>query len=650
MIRIPAQSPIGVHRLAMAAFLAVGLAAAGPGAVAGSAAAPGVKRAQRLDGPGRRPAEAGPARSAERVVIQNGRDLVLLVTVQPGDTYISLGGRYLADLRELPELRSRNGDRLPPAGGTVIVPYSSLNDEHKVKAILDLYPGDGPRDGTWVHRVGAGRQQASDESLWSLSLWLTGSGENFGTLADRNGIPGLIPSSGQEIVVPAELLQPPFARLAAAQAPEGQAAPPAEEEDSSDDFTEVPSDVEPGSAAPTLPPSGPATDPSGQLTYGTDADGAFGGYRLKSGEALYSTVMRFTGRVDGHEVNDLARSIAARSGIKDLTGIPIGYRVKIPLEDLLPEYLPGQDPRRLAWEKGRQKTARYTNPSRSRNLEGVTVILDAGHGGRDRGAAHNGVSEHEYVYDVMCRIKALLEQDTAARVLTTIKDRKEGYRIRDSVVLARNQAEVLLTDPPFPLTNPYAGVNLRWYLTNSYFRRLVAEGSDPLKVVFTSLHADARHPGMGGAMVYVPGEEYRRGRYGYSGPVYARTRESREAPYVSFTRAERERSEGLSRQFAGALIKSFRRSGVSVHPFDPVRERIVRRRRSWVPAVLRCSEVPVEVLVEVSNLNNVPDSRLLSDPAYRQRVADAYVDALHLYYGEAAPRPSLSTLATSGGR
>jgi N-acetylmuramoyl-L-alanine amidase len=636
-------------RITLAAACAACLAAAETGAAAGTAPPSGAQPAHRLDAPGRSAAGAAPVRLTERAVLQNGRDLSLEVPVRPGDTYASIGQRYLADLRELASIRSWNGDRLPPVGGTVVLPYASLNDEHKVKALQDLYPGDGPRGGNWVHRVGSGRQQASEESLWSLSLWLTGRGENFGALADRNGIPGLIPSSGQEIVVPAGLLLPPFARLAAAQASTGQAASSTEGEVSSDDFTEVPSEAEPGPAPSALPPQGPATDASGQLTYGADEVGAFGTYRLKRGEALYSVVMRFTGRVDSQEVNELAQAVAARSGIRDITGIPIGHRVKIPFDDLLPEYLPGQDPRRQAWEKSQQKSARYTNQTRSRNLEGVTVILDAGHGGRDRGAAHNGVSEHEYVYDILCRIKARLEEDTAARVLTTIKDRVEGYRIRETVRLNRNGAEVLLTDPPYSLMDPYAGVNLRWYLTNSYFRRLVAEGSDPLKVVFTSLHADARHPGLGGAMVYVPGEQYRRGRYGYTGPVYARTRESRDAPYVSFTRAERERSEGLSRQFAVALVKSFRRAGVSVHPYDPVRERIVRRRRSWVPAVLRCSEVPVEVLVEVSNLSNLPDSRLLSDPVYRQSVADAYVDALHLYYGGSASRPPTTRMVTSRG-
>ena len=614
---------LGLHRLAAAAALAACLTVA--------------------------PAGAGPLPPGERAVLENGKDLALEAPVRAGDSYVSLGHRYLADLRELAQVRSRNGDRLPAAGGVLLVPYASLNDDYKVKVILDLYPGDGPRDGAWVHRAGAGRQRASEESLWSLSLWLTGRGENFAALADRNGLPGLIPSQGQEIVVPAELLLPPFARLAASPLADGRIAPPADGDVTSDDFTEVPPDAEPGPGPPAGPPRGPVTDATGQLTFGADAAGAFGKYRLKRGEALYSVVMRFTGRVDSHDVNDLALAIAARNGIQDVTDIPTGYGVKIPLDDLLPEYLPGQDPRRQAWEKSRQKIARYTNPSRSRNLDGVTVILDAGHGGRDRGAAHNGISEHEYVYDVLCRIKARLEEDSAARVLTTVKDRKEGYRIRESSRLVRNKAEVLLTDPPFPLTEPFISVNLRWYLTNAHFRRLVSEGSDPLKIVFTSLHADARHPGLGGAMVYVPGEAYRRGRYGYTGPVYARTREAREHPYVSFTRAERERSEGLSRQFASALVKAFRGGGVAVHPYDPVRERIVRRRRSWVPAVLRCSEVPVQVLVEVSNLSNRADSLLLADPAYRQKVADAYVEALHLYYGEPPPRPPASRMVTSRG-
>jgi len=570
--------------------------------------------------------------------------LFLEAPVRPADSYATIGQRYLTDLRELQAVRRLNGETLP-AGGRIRIPYAALDDAIKVRLIGDLFPADAPRDGAWVHRVGAGRIAASDESLWNLALWLTGRGENFEALADENGIPNLIPDAGLEIVIPGALLLAPFARLAGVEPGAAQPERSDQSEEGEDDFTEAPAAPEeeeegpPPSELPRVPPAEGAE----RLSYGHDAAGRFAAYRLKRGEALYSAVVvRYTGRVDAPDVNDLAVQIARRSGIRDVTDIPVGFKVKIPLELLLPEYLPRDDARRQAWERSQAEVARYTNQARSRNLQGVAVILDAGHGGRDRGAAHNGLWEHDYVYDILCRIKALLENETGARVLSTIKDRKEGFAIHDTARLRRNRAEVLLTDPPFPLNERAPGVNLRWYLANAYLRHLIADGQDPGKVVFTSLHADARHPSLGGAMLYVPGEEFRRGRYGHTGAVYVKHREVREQPYVSFTRAERERSEGLSRQLAGRLVGAFRRHGVAVHPYGPVRERIIRRGRSWVPAVLRCNEVPVELLIEVSNLSNPSDSRLLSDPAYRQKVAEAYVDALQSYYGEPTrpPRPA----------
>jgi len=647
--------------LAVAAVVGSHLAARPAAASGASGRSPrDPKPATRVDRPASAAASAelrlGPGESA---VLRSGRDLVLEVRIGPRDTYASLGQKYLVDLRSLDAVRSLNGDRLPAPGGRVAFPYESLNDDYKVRVFSSLFPADGPRGGAWVHRVGAGRLRAPEENLWRLALWLTGRGENFSALADTNGMPDLTPRHGQEIVVPVSLLLPPFARLAGANAATAQPLSPGPSagategrgDEDEDDFTEAPPDSEPAEAGPSvpLPPAeAPMAEGADQLTYGSDGEGRFASYHLKRGEALYSAVVvRYTGQVDAQDVNDLARRIAARSGIRDVTGIPVGFKVKIPLDELLPEYLPREDPRRQAWERSQAEVARYTNRARSQNLQGVAVILDAGHGGRDQGAAHNGIWEHDYVYDILCRIKERLEKDTGARVLPTIKDRQEGYAIKDSARLTRSQAEVLLTDPPFPLRQAVPSVNLRWYLSNSYYRRLLAEGTDPLKVVFTSLHADARHPSLGGAMIYVPGEEYRRGRYGHDGPVYASHREVREQPYVTFSRAERERAEGLSRQFAEALLTAFRRQGVSVHPYGPVRERIIRRRRSWVPAVLRCNEVPVEVLIEVSNLSNPADSRLLADPAYRQRVADAYVEALQRYYG-GSPAPAPGGLSSKG--
>ncbi len=563
------------------------------------------------------------------------------------------------DLRGLEALREANGETLPPVGGRVAIPYAVLNDDTKLRVIHDLFPADLARPGQWVHRAGWGRLSADEESLWNLALWMTGRGENASILAERNHLPGPGLRSGEAILIPGEILLPPFAALtgskpAAAEPSRGSApaatTPPSEEGEQDDEFTEAPAapEAEQGEAPPAPSIPLPPAEGADQLHYGRDSEGAYAAYRLKRGEALYSAVVvRYTGRVDAQEVNDLARAIAKRSAVGDVTDIPIGYRIKIPLDLLLAEYLPPTDPRRLAWERARAEVARYTNQARSRNLQGVAVILDAGHGGRDQGAAHNGLWEHDYVYDILCRIKARLEGETGARVFPTIRDRKEGYAIHDTRRLSHSRAEELLTDPPFALKQPTPGVNLRWYLANSTYRRLQAEGQDPEKVVFASLHADARHPSLAGAMVYVPGEEFRRGRYGHGGAVYARYREVRGQPYVSFSRPEREQAEGLSRQFAATLVGAFHRQGVAVEPYRPIRAQIVRRGRSWVPAVLPCNEVPVEVLFEVSNLSNVADSRDLAEPSYRPRVADACVDALRAYY-DAPSRPPRT--AASRGR
>jgi N-acetylmuramoyl-L-alanine amidase len=609
-------------------------------------------------------------RPGEMAIMGMDGGLALQLRVPPEGLSDAWLARYLPGPRAVADFRRSLGTRTPPAGQSLLVPLARLDGELRVRVVRAIFPAGAPRDGDWVHRVGDRRQEAGRDGLDRIAIWYTGRSANARRLAEGNRLAGDGLRPGQEIVIPHSLLLPAFARRAAVLGPASVAMAPANEAspaaaaappsgatapDTSrapeDDFTEAPAGAEEeegpvlGAPGPFAPP--PMAEGANDLTYGSDSAGRYAIYRLRKGEALYSTVVvRFTGRIDVQEVNDLAAKIARRSRIADVTNIPIGFKVKIPLDDLLPEYLPRDDARRQAWERSHAQVARYTNLARSHDLEGVAVILDAGHGGRDIGASHNGVEEHDYVYDLMCRIKAVLERRTHARVLPTIRDRRDGYAVRDSELLARSQSEVLLTNPPFPLNRSVPSVNLRWYLSNAMYRSLVGEGFDPLKVVFTSLHADARHPSLGGAMVYVPGEEYRRGRYGSTGELYARYREAREEPFISFSREERERSEGLSRQLAGVLIDSFHAAGVAVHPYGPVRERIIRGGRAWVPAVLRCNAVPVENLIEVSNLSNPADARALKSPAYRQKVAEAYVDALMRYFAAPSAAPAEPAAAT----
>jgi N-acetylmuramoyl-L-alanine amidase len=76
--------------------------------------------------------------------------------------------------------------------------------------------------------------------------------------------------------------------------------------------------------------------------------------------------------------------------------------------------------------------------------------------------------------------------------------------------------------------------------------------------------------------------------------------------------------------------------GLPVHPFSPVRDKIIRNGGQWVPAVLRYNHVPAKMLLEVCNLNNEQDRRLLQTRVYRQKVSEAIVQGLLAYYGQDA--------------
>ncbi len=528
-----------------------------------------------------------------RIFLSEENALFLEVLRHDSDSDEDVARRVMRDPARWEVVKSFNPEPPKrPAKRYVVVPYEDLREAYQYLTIARLFPEDRLEGEYWLHPVGRGRIPMAAESLWHLALWFTGDGKNFQAIAEMNGLRDLTPISGQVLKIHRSLLLPIFALV-----------PPTE---------------------------------AGDLSFGRDEQGEYGAYRLKKGEAIYSSVVvRFTGLLDADDVNQMASLVARRSGIEDVSSLAVGYQVKIPRESILPEFLPPGDLRRIEFELSRREVERFKNQAISRDLEGVTVILDSGHGGRDIGASRNGVWESDYVYDVLCRIKARLEKNTAAQVLTTIRDTQYGFRVFETHGIPLNQSESILTTPPLRLASSApndVGVNLRWYLSNSYLRSLRRKGVDPDKVVFASLHADSLHPSLRGTMIYVPGEKYRAKTYGFNGASYRARREVREKSHVSFTREQRQKSEGLSREFAAHLLKALKQRGARIHPYQPVRDRIIRRTRPWVPAVLRCNEVSVQILLEVCNINNPADARTLTDPAFRQKIADAFVDALLSYY------------------
>jgi N-acetylmuramoyl-L-alanine amidase len=520
------------------------------------------------------------------------RGIMVEAVPRRGEGLSTFARRLCGDERLAPQVAEVNGGATNLlAGVRYAVPFSLLSQEMQLKAAKALFAADrGQADG-WRHQVrGVGPLQR--ENLWRLAEWFTGTGENFRAIREYNDLPDEDVAKGTAVTIPAELLLPAF-----------RAALPVAEK-------------------PFL------------LDYGTDKEGEYAIYRLRPGEALYSSVVvRFTGRVFAADVNALASQIARRSGIRDVTDIPIGYRVKIPFDMLQPEYLPEGHAKRKEYEESLRASARFSNQIKVRGLAGITVVLDAGHGGQDVGASLGGVWESLYVYDIAMRVKHVLETQTAARVLVTTRDGGE-FRVQETDVLPFSRAHSVLTTPPYPIADPKIGVNLRWYLANSLFRKTVKMDKDPQKVVFLSIHADSLHPSLRGVMAYIPAADMRGGSFGKNGAVYASRKEVQESPRVDFARHDRVRSEGLSRQLANQIVAAFQKGGLTVHPFKPVRDKIIRNNGEWVPAVLRYNSIPAKILLEVCNLANDQDRKLIQTRAFRQQVAEAVVRGLLAYYGQ----------------
>ncbi len=540
--------------------------------------------------------------------------LFLEVLPRPREGLLSLAERLCGSSDRAPELvRANDGSDRLLRGIRYRIPSTCLSLDRRIEVLELLFPGDASDEDGWRHQVPAKVEETGrPATLWSIAETFTGRGANYVHLRTANKLSDETVEPGQTIVIPEAILLPVFRR---------------------------------GTGSVRLVSS---RRRSAELDYGRDGQGDYAIYRLRSGEALYtSVVVRFTGRLFAADVNPLAGEIAERSGIADVTDIPVGYEVKIPFEYLSPEYLPWDHPDRQRYEANRDELLRYENTVEALDLQDVVVVLDAGHGGRDVGASTHGVWESLYVYDIMLRTKRLLEQRTAARVLTTTRD-GGSYEIVDRDVLPYSKGHRVLTDPPYSIEQAKIGTNLRWYLANDIFRRERARVGDAKRIVYVSIHADSLHPQVRGAMVYVPGLLPIPNSYGKSGTVYTSRAEVRAQPRVSFSRRERVESEGLSRDLAQHIIESFARGGLAIHPNKPVRDRIVRRRGTpWVPAVLRYNEIPTKVLVEVCNLSNKEDRRLIQTRAYRERVAESLADGLLGYFGHGRLQTMDSKVAES---
>jgi len=551
-----------------------------------------------------------------------------MVPVRPGDGWISLAKRYSGTTATAPQLHRANPKLKHPLRDRKIrVPIELLRADLRLKAAKALFPTDHRTRLGYRHWILAPFGENSESWKW-LGLFFCGKdqSQNLKRANPEMSRHGL--RRARPFHIPERLLLPIFRELPLKVFP-----------------TPTPSPTPQPTATPQrlTTPIASTLPPSGALEYGVDAQGAYAVYRLHRGEALYSAVVvRFTGQLHAKQVRATAVEIARRSGIPDVTDISVGHPIKIPLDLLLPQYLPPDNPRRLAWEKRQKELAGFLEVVRDEDLSGVQIILDAGHGGADTGAVVGGTWESTYVYDILCRVRQRLKEHTRAQVWTTTEDSSRSFSIPQSNRLKQDRDQMLLTHPRYGLQDTVTGVHLRWYLANDIILERIPKSTPRNKTVFISFHADSLHPSVRGAMIYVPARYLRPKSYQASSRGLSSRREFHRHPTVKLSRTFKARAEASSRRMASKIIERLREHQLPVHANEPIRGRIIRGKRSWVPAVLRYSLAQNALLIETCNMGNAEDRKNLLNAAWREDLAQAIVEGVVNAF-----RPEKSSTRTS---
>ena len=561
--------------------------------------------------------------SGVSATLSSGRQLFLECQPPKGDA-AAFWSQYLAD----PSSWTIYKDRM-----AVALSYERVNLPTRRAMLLALFPNDNVDGRGWWHVVTYSGQNGQ-ESIWSLCEWLTGKGTTYRQImADKqNKSQGTALARGQRILIPASLLLDVMKTPTPQKRNEG--ANPVQDTGRAQKVS-LPGETGNNGGKP-IDLEAAARD----LEYGSDAQGAYAAYQLKSGEALYTAVVvRFTDYRDNTAIQDACNTIQRRSGITDLQNMPAGQRILIPVEMLSDRFAPKGSENRKEYEETLAEANRLRQDKfRTRDLQGVVVVLDPGHGGRDPGAENKRLGLHEDAinYDIACRAKNLLETKTRARVYMTMKDFSRGYEPFPGKKLPSGKNRKVLTTPNYLNEDPVISSNLRWYLANAIYRDALKKGTDPRKVVFTSFHTEAFfNSTLRGAMIYIPGANYRRESEEKADPIYKKFKEFRDQPVARSTVVERRRDEALSRNLAEDFMATLGRKNIRRHlESDWIRSQIRQDGgKVYVPAVLRNTLIPTKILVEMANITNETDCARIMDPKWRQAFAEAYVDALRSYYG-----------------
>ncbi|MCX8064542.1 MAG: N-acetylmuramoyl-L-alanine amidase [Candidatus Hydrogenedentes bacterium] len=514
-----------------------------------------------------------------------------------------------------------------------VVPLNKLKESLYPSIFSKLFMKDQITSDGWVHIVPNGYTLTQYE-LSLISLAFTGTTENATKIISHPLNKGIkLPlREKNKIVIPLELL---LSEIKKEKKQDSNLYPPL-----------VAITPQEQSSLQNSPSQSPQVSLSNQeqlkiihpeLKYGKDSHGEFYSYKIKKGESIYKHVLpKFTNCKSEREKIAVSKNILRRSGLDSEKKLKEGTAIKIPVKYIKPEILKGN-----LYSQGELSTTKVgsdTTTKSKENLENIVVIIDPGHGGKDHGAPKyfEKIFEDELNYDIAVRLMKYLQENTSAKVYITLRDNSQGFESYSCKAFIHDTDEFILVTPEHNPKDRNSSAHLRWILANSIMRKHEKRGIPREKMIFVSIHFDSLPKNYRGTRIFIPSASYR---------AQIESPRSKTINFHSFAEwkdnkprmlsaSEKIRDETYSRKFAELLAKKCKNKGIVTYNMgNPIQELINKSPKStFVPAVLRNTEIPTKVLIESANLNNPLDLSNFSDPDCRQKFAEAIAESIIDYF------------------